>query len=142
MKLLHTKQGLLKRFTAMFLSMCCMLSMFPVAGAASSTDNSSSDSGGKSYRYIWLVSQPGFGIRIEQPTSGNTGVYFMNMQEEKELSQMDSSLLSVKSFCSYVVSNWCQTCLTMLKSDGISRLFNPAVSLSGTAGRRGWKQRR
>ena len=36
MKLLHTKQGLLKRFTAMFLSMCCMLSMFPAAGAASS----------------------------------------------------------------------------------------------------------
>lgn len=36
---------------------------------------------------------------------------------------MDSSLLSVKSFCSYVVSNWCQTNPTMPKSDSISRLL-------------------
>lgn len=44
---------------------------------------------------------------------------------------MDSSLLSVKSFCSYVVSNWCQTNPTMPKSDDISRLFSPAASSLG-----------
>lgn len=114
-----------RRLTSAALALCCLFSMFPTAGAANTST--------KEKRSIWLISQPGFGIRIEQPTSGNTGVYFMNMSEEKELSQMDSSLLSVKPFCSYVVSNWCQTNPTMPKSDGISRLFSPAASLSGTA---------
>lgn len=56
---------------------------------------------------------------------------FIKRIRKKELSQTDNSLLSVKPFCSYVVSNWCQTNPTMLKSDGISRLFSPAASLSG-----------
>lgn len=57
--------------------------------------------------------------------------FFIKRIRKKELSQTDNSLLSVKPFCSYVVSNWCQTNPTMPKSDGISRLFSPAASLSG-----------
>ena len=117
---MRKKLNFFKRFTSAALALCCLFSMFPSAGAANTST--------KEKRSIWLISQPGFGVRIEQPTSGNTGVYFMNMSEEKELSQMDSSLLSVKPFCSYVVSNWCQTNPTMPKSGGISRLFSPAAS--------------
>ena len=57
--------------------------------------------------------------------------FFIKRIRKKELSQTDNSLLSVKPFCSYVVSNWCQTNPTMPKSDGISRLFSPAASSSG-----------
>ena len=57
--------------------------------------------------------------------------FFIKRIRKKELSQTDNSLLSVKPFCSYMVSNWCQTNPTMPKSDGISRLFSPAASLSG-----------
>ena len=57
--------------------------------------------------------------------------FFIKRIRKKELSKTDNSLLSVKSFCSYVVSNWCQTNPIMPKSDGISRLFSPAASSWG-----------
>ena len=64
-----------RRLTSAALALCCLFSMFPTAGAANTST--------KEKRSIWLISQPGFGIRIEQPSSGNTGVYFMNMQAPK-----------------------------------------------------------
>ena len=64
-----------RRLTSAALALCCLFSMFPTAGAANTSTIEK--------RSIWLISQPGFGIRIEQPSSGNTGVYFMNMQAPK-----------------------------------------------------------
>ncbi len=69
---MQIKLGFGKRITAFVLALCCVFSMFPSALAAEDTDATEN----KAYRYIWLISQPGFSVRIENPSSGNTGVYF------------------------------------------------------------------
>lgn len=72
---MRKKLNFFRRLTSAALALCCLFSMFPTAGAANTST--------KEKRSIWLISQPGFGVRIEQPTSGNTGVYFMNMSEPR-----------------------------------------------------------
>lgn len=82
MNLSYKKKSIIKRFVALIMAVCCMFSMFPaVAGAA---DDTESDTTKKEYRYIWLVSQPGFGIRITSPAAGKkeATVKFQNMSPD------------------------------------------------------------
>ena len=53
-----------QRLISLALSLCCLLSMFPVAGAADDTADGSETTGDLAYRYVWLISQPGFQIKI------------------------------------------------------------------------------
>ena len=82
---MQIKLGFGKRITAFVLALCCVFSMFPSALAAEDTDATEN----KAYRYIWLISQPGFSVRIENPSSGNTGVYFKNMTTKEDGGERD-----------------------------------------------------
>ena len=83
MNISYKKKSFIKRFVALFMAICCMFSMFPaVAGA---TDDTESDTTKKEYRYIWLLSQPGFALRITSPAAGqkDATVKFQNMGSAK-----------------------------------------------------------
>ena len=57
--------------------------MFPSVAGAAYTDDASS-AGDRDYRWIWLISQPGFGIQIHRPAAGSTEptVSFQNMKSK------------------------------------------------------------
>ena len=83
MNISYKKKSFIKRFVALFMAICCIFSMFPaVAGA---TDDTESDTTKKECRYIWLLSQPGFAIRITSPAAGqkDATVKFQNMGSAK-----------------------------------------------------------
>ena len=61
------KKGALRRFTAFLLAFCCLFSMAPTAFAADPDDGNDETQ----YRYVWLISQPGFAIRITQGNGGH-----------------------------------------------------------------------
>lgn len=77
---MQIKLGFGKRITALILAFCCVFSMFPSALAAEDAGTTEN----KAYRYIWLISQPGFSVRIEKPSAGHTGVYFKNMTTKED----------------------------------------------------------
>ena len=72
----------MKRITALLLSLCCVFSMFPSMAGAANDDTSSTEK--KEYRWIWLISQPGFSIQIHRPAAGSTEptVSFQNMKSK------------------------------------------------------------
>lgn len=63
------KKGFARRMLAVILSLCCVLGMFPTAGAANDT---SATSGETKKRYVWLVSQPGIQLKV-QARGGKNG---------------------------------------------------------------------
>ena len=61
-----------QRLISLALSLCCLLSMFPAAGAADDTGDGGEITEDLAYRYVWLISQPGFQIKImPNPNNGN-----------------------------------------------------------------------
>ena len=61
------KNGTLRRLTAFLLAFCCLFSMAPTAFAAEPDDGNDETQ----FRYVWLISQPGFAIRITQGNGGH-----------------------------------------------------------------------
>lgn len=75
-KLMRNKT--LMRFTAFLLAFCCLFSMAPPAFAAD--DVEATAEGDSEYRYIWLISQPGFGIRITRGPNDQPHVQVSDME--------------------------------------------------------------
>ena len=73
-----------QRLISLALSLCCLFSMFPAAGAVDDTADGSETTGDLAYRYVWLISQPGFQIKImPNPNNGNKLTpYVSNMNFE------------------------------------------------------------
>ena len=78
-----------QRLISLALSLCCLFSMFPTVGAVDETADDSEATGDLAYRYVWLISQPGFQIKImPNPNNGNKLTAFVsNMNEQDGVSE-------------------------------------------------------